>query len=105
MERHGARERADQRLEVDERAGHRSGHARLRPGEQPERQRGAGQRQCEHGDDRLGAGRRRRCALEHERDGQRREAAGAELHGGHGGRVAAGEQTGLEDDEDRRAAD
>ena len=62
LEHDDAGERADQRLEVHERARELRGHARLRPGEQPEGERGAGQREREHGDDRAGGGRARAAA-------------------------------------------
>jgi hypothetical protein len=104
-ERDHARDRPDERLEVDERPRELRGHADLSPREQPERRQRAGQSQPEHGGDRSGRrGGRRRTLGEHG-DGQRRERGGAELHRRHRGRVAAGEQARLDDDQARRAGD
>ena len=91
VERDDAGQRADQRLEVDERARELGGHARLRPGEQPEGERRAGEREREHRDDRaaaaVGAG---GAPSNDDRERQRGDAAGGELDRGDRGGVAAG---------------
>jgi Lrp/AsnC family leucine-responsive transcriptional regulator len=102
-ERDGPRERADERLQVHERAGQRSRHACLRPREQPEGGECAEDREAGDRGDGRGRGRRRRHALRRQRDRQRDQRGAAELDRGHGRRVAAGEQLRLDHDERRRS--
>jgi hypothetical protein len=99
VERDRAGEGADERLEVHERARQLGRHARLRPGEEPEGEHGAREREGEHGEHGGGGLGRRRGALQEQGQRQRDEAAGAELDCGDGRRIAAGEQPWLRDDE------
>jgi fermentation-respiration switch protein FrsA (DUF1100 family) len=105
VERDRAGQRADERLEVHERARELGGDARLGPGEEPERQQRAAEREGEDREDHVGGPRSGRPALERDRQQQRLEAAGAELDGGHRGRVAVREERGLGDDEARPQRD
>jgi len=89
---------ADERLEVEERAGELGGDPALPEREQPERQERPDHAQRGERGDRLQAGRRGRRAPGQERDRQGEQPAGAELHRGHGSRIAAPEQAGLDDD-------
>jgi hypothetical protein len=105
IERDHAAERADERLEVDERARELRGHLHLRPCEQPERDQRAGQPEPDRRGDRTARGRRRGRALGDHGHGQRRERCGAELDGGHRAGIAAREQPRLGDDQPRGAGD
>jgi hypothetical protein len=100
----GAGGRADQRLQVQERAGDLGGDPGLAGGEQRERRQRAQQRQPGGGQQRVRAGGDGRYALGHGGDGQGGQRRRQELHRGHGDRVAAGQQAGLRHGERRREA-
>jgi len=105
LERDHSRKRADERLEVDERACELRGDARLGPREQPERRQRAGQAEPDDRSDRAGRRRRRRSPFGDRRHRQRRERSGAELHGRHRAGVAPREQPRLKHDQRRGAGD
>jgi hypothetical protein len=98
-------QRADERLEVDERARELRRHADLRPREQPERDQRAGHGQPEHGGDGTGGDRGRRSAIGEHGDRERRERRGAELDGGDRAGILSREQPRLGHDQHRRARD
>jgi hypothetical protein len=103
VERDGAGGRADQRLQVHERAGDLGRHAGLRPGEQRERERGAGERERDERDHRRGGRGRGRRALDYDREREYGHAARRELNGGDPCGVAAVQEPRLGDDEAGRA--
>jgi hypothetical protein len=94
-ERHRARDGADQRLEVEERAGDLGGDLALPECEQGERQQRAARGQRDDHQHRASAMRDGRCALGEGSDRQRAKRGAEELHGGDRDRVAAGQQTAL----------
>jgi hypothetical protein len=90
-----AGQRADHRLEVEERASHLGGHARLAHGEQREGHERAREGQPEQREHDARPGRRPGQRLEREGDRQREERAGGELHGGDRRGVAPAQERGL----------
>ena len=90
-----ARHGADERLEVEEGAGHLGRYPALPVGEERERQQRAPGRQGDGGQDRGRAVRDGRQALRGRREQQRRQGRAQELHGRDRDRVAAGQQAGL----------
>jgi hypothetical protein len=94
-EHHYARERADQRLEVEEGSGQLGRDAALPVGEQGERDQRAAQGQRHRGDDRARPVRGGRQAFGHGRVQQRGQRRPQELHGGDRDRVAPVQEPGL----------
>jgi hypothetical protein len=94
-ERHRARDGADQRLEVEERAGDLGGDLALPECEQGERQQRAARGQRDDHQHRASATRQGWRALGEGSDRQRAQRGAEELHGGDRDRVAAGQQTPL----------
>jgi hypothetical protein len=91
----GAGGRADERLQVQERAGDLGGCPRLPVGEERGRRERAQQRQSRGGQHAARAADRGRHALGDGGDREGGDGGREELHRGHGDRVAAGQQTGL----------
>jgi hypothetical protein len=94
-EEHRARPGADERLDVEESAGHLGGHPALRVGEQRERQQRAADHQDGGGQHQPRRGRDSRHRLGERRERQGGQGGAQELHRGRGDRVAAGQQPGL----------
>jgi hypothetical protein len=94
-EDHDAGGRADERFQVHERAGDLGRDPRLPVREERERRKRARERQSDGGQQDARAAGRSRGALGDRGDGQGGERRREELHGGHGDRVAAGQQPGL----------
>jgi hypothetical protein len=94
-EQRSASSRADERLQVHERARNVGGHLALRGGEQGRRQDCPNHDECYHGDEHGRASRLAGDGLTDERDRQDRQAGGPKLQRGHRDRVAPPKQPGL----------